>query len=55
MRIGEISVLNGNFTAVYFCEEPCYDSHNENKKIGEKKEAVAPFIPPRKHWKIVMV
>ena len=32
-----MKVLSGNFSAVYFREEPCYDSHNENKKNRRKR------------------
>ena len=35
---GEINDLSENFSAVYFREEPRYDSHNENKKIRRKKK-----------------
>lgn len=48
ISVGGINDLSGNFSAVYFREEPCYDSHNENKKIGEKKEAVASLVSLRK-------
>ena len=39
-RVGKrkLKVLSGNFSAVYFREEPCYDSHNEGQKIRRKLE-----------------
>ncbi len=55
---GEINDLSGNFSAVYFREEPCYDSHNENKKNRRGKRSCrascsSPKASFRKHKKFV--
>ena len=39
-----MKVLSGNFSAVYFREEPCYDSHNENKKNRRRKKKLSRLL-----------